>query len=279
MADKDLLFELTIQILDLKKEKSDTLAVRYLRYARTAYLLSGKNLAGWLAAKINPPQQLLATYLGWLRNCSAQFGSKILDIGCGRGRLLQELAWYGFKNLIGIDPFIQSDITYDIGVRIFKKELRDMSGQFDVVMLHHSFEHMPQPHSVMEAIASLLPSKGHLIMRVPTVSSYAWKHYQQDWVQLDAPRHLFLYSIQGIEKLAQEAGFTVKDIQYDSTEFQFWGSQQYAKDIPLFDEQTFYLNPKKNIFSESDIQAFRIEAGRLNKLKQGDQISVQLVKR
>lgn len=264
---------------DLKKEKSDSLAVRYLRYARTAYLLSGRNFAGWLAAKINPPQPLLATYLDWFKNYSVQLGSKILDIGCSRGRLLQELAWYGFKDLIGIDPFIQSDITYDIGVRIFKKKLRDMSGQFDVVMLNHSFEHMPQPQSVLESIAGILADKGFLLIRVPTVSSYAWKHYQQDWVQLDAPRHLFLYSLEGIEKLAQETGFIVKNIEYDSTEFQFLGSQQYIKDISLFDERSFYLNPEKSIFSKNDIQAFRAEASRLNKEKQGDQISVHLVKR
>ena len=54
-----------------------------------------------------------------------------------------------------------------------------------------------------------------------------------DWAQLDPPRHLFLHSRKSFELLAAASGFRIESVIFDSSEFQFWASDCYQKNIPL----------------------------------------------
>jgi len=89
-------------------------------------------------------------------------------------------------------------------------------------------------------------------------------------VQLDAPRHIFLHSVRSIEICAEVAGLRVADIDFDSTAFQFWGSEQYKRGIPLESEQSF-LKGNRSLFKKQDIRRFREHADNLNRSQQGDQ--------
>ena len=51
-------------------------------------------------------------------------------------------------------------------------------------------------------------------------------------MQLDAPRHLVLYSLAGLRRLAEAEGFGVELVAFDSTGFQFWGSELVRDGIP-----------------------------------------------
>lgn len=201
-----------------------------------------------------------------------------MDIGCGSGSLLLALRRSGFKNLTGLDPYIKSDIVFNNGVRVFKKEISNMEDKYDLIMLHHSFEHMPEPLQVFRNISRLLNKNGYVLIRTPVTSSYAWRHYGVNWVQIDAPRHLFLYSLKSIEILSSAVNLKIKEVIFDSTEFQFWGSEQYVKDIPLQDERSCGVNPQRSIFSDEEIKSFKIKAAKLNEEKLGDQICIYLTK-
>jgi len=204
--------------------------------------------------------------------------SKILDVGCGGGGFLQLLKQAGFENLLGIDAYIEGDRQYANGLRILKRSLQQVGGEWDLIMFHHSFEHLPDPLETLLQSAAILSEKGCCLIRIPTVSSYAWRHYKECWVQLDPPRHLFLYSLASMKLLASYAGFAVKKIVYDSTEFQFWASEQYIHDIPLHAEQSYAHSPSNSMFSEKDMQSFRQRADWLNQQGEGDQAAFYLVK-
>jgi SAM-dependent methyltransferase len=91
-----------------------------------------------------------------IRRTGLPKNAAILEVGCGSGRLLLDLAWLGFTNLTGVDPFIAGDIHYPNGPKILKQRVEAMTGVFDLVMLHHSFEHTDQPLAVMQAVSRLL---------------------------------------------------------------------------------------------------------------------------
>jgi hypothetical protein len=85
------------------------------------------------------------------------------------------------------------------------------------------------------------------------VSSYAWEHYGVKWVQLDAPRHFSLHPVESIRLLAKKAGLKVVNITHNSTSFQFWGSEQYERDIPLYDKRSYSVAPDGSLFSKKNI--------------------------
>lgn len=96
------------------------------------------------------------------------------------------------------------------------------------------------------------------------------------WVQLDAPRHYFLHSIESMRILSNKAGFELCEIIYDSTAFQFLGSEQYLKDIPLKDDRSYGINPHNSIFTDEDIISFTNRADELNCANEGDQATFYL---
>lgn len=123
---------------------------------------------------------------------------------------------------------------------------------------------------------ALLRTGGHCVIALPTASSHAWRHYGVDWVQLDAPRHFYLHIIASMERLAQDAGFEVLGSEYDSGAIQFWGSEQYRRDIPLTDPRSYSVNPSQSIFSAAQVEDYVRQARDLNALRQGDQVMFYL---
>lgn len=209
-------------------------------------------------------------FFQWVKAAGVGFDDAILDVGCGSGGLLINFKKYGFKNLTGLDPFIDGDIAYENGPLIIHNTLDQLQGQFDFIMAHHSFEHMPQPEVALAHIHRLLKPGKSALIRIPIASSQAWKQFGPDWVQLDAPRHLYLHSVESMAILANKTGFEIENVFYDSTEFQFWGSLQYQKGIPLMDPRSYSVDRKKSLFSNADIKRFKVEARRLNREKSGD---------
>lgn len=70
--------------------------------------------------------------------------------------------------------------------------------------------------------------------------------------------------------LARQAGLEVFKTVFDSTAFQFWGSEQYRRDIPLKDPRSYAINPGGGLFSEQQILEFEKQAEKLNQEVQGD---------
>jgi SAM-dependent methyltransferase len=247
--------------------------VKFLLRQRDQYALSGRGSLG---------KRLYARYprldLRCLRELSVGADTRILDVGCGTGSLLCLLSALGLKHLLGIDPYNAREIADEAGFQILKREIGEVAGEWDIVMFHHSFEHVADPARTLRAVHEVLSAAGCCIIRIPLSSSYAWQHYGVDWVQLDAPRHVFLHSVESMQLLAAQAGFTVDRVVHDSTAFQFWGSEQYRAGIPLTDPRSYAGNPKASMFSKKDLAGFAKRAEELNQARQGDQAAFYLRK-
>lgn len=208
----------------------------------------------------------------WKVKYGFNLNSKILDIGCGTGLLLCRMHNMGFSNLTGIDPLIEEDVVHFNKIRILKKQISDVTEKFDFIMLNHSFEHLNNPLEALKNIYSVTKKNGIVLIRIPLVSSYAWRKYKTNWVQLDAPRHFFLHSVDSMRILIKEAGFSLKELFYDSTAFQFVGSEQYLRNISMInDEKSIYFGIKNSIFTYEDIKNYNLMAERLNSEMDGDQ--------
>jgi len=246
---------------------------KFLIRQRNRYALYGRNILGKFLYARHPSTAHQA-----LHRLAVVKHARILDVGCGAGDFLFSLRELGMKNLLGIDPLNQSHIEYKNGLSIEKKTIHEVAGCWDVVMFHHSFEHISDPAETLLTVARLLYADGCCIIRTPTVSSYAWTHYGANWAQLDAPRHLFLHSVESMKILAGQAGLVVQDVVYDSTSFQFTGSERYVRDIPLQGEPFDSDIDNGALFSKKELAAFAECTKELNKTRQGDQAAFYLGK-
>lgn len=233
---------------------------------RVRYALTGEGWLGRLLAKILPAPD----YVNWCSKMGFGQNAKVLDVGCGHGRLLSRMVAGGFTNLSGIDPFIREDIAIDGNAMIYKRDLPThvaISGErYDLVMLHHSFEHMDDPGQVLVWCSTLLKDDGWLLIRIPLADSLAWERYRENWYQLDAPRHLYLHTSRSIHMLVAKRGLLVVGEDRDSIETQFTFSELYARDIAANAPRV-----QRDIFSKREIREFSRHARKLNEEGKGDQ--------
>ena len=200
--------------------------------------------------------------------------SAILDVGSGQGFIPFCLAQIGFRQVLGIDPFLAQERQYANGFRVQKTDLLELSRttqqRFDLIVFHHSLEHMEHQAAALRAAGHLLADNGLILVRMPVVDCDAFAKYRENFVSLDAPRHLVIHTRRSTALLAGQAGLMVEKVIYDSNESQFWASEQYLRDIPLVSPRSYWHHKRESIFTRQQIRQFRNMARALNAAERGD---------
>lgn len=208
-------------------------------------------------------------FFAWLAGRGVSTSASVVDVGSGGGKTLLHMARHGFTTLLGVDPHLAEERC--VGpVTLRRQGVDQLAGRFDVAMLNHALEHLPEPRAALGAMRDRLTSGGTLVIRVPLADSWAARHYGPDWVQIDAPRHLVLPTEVGIDAAARASGLRVWRSFRDGGALQFWGSEQYRRDLPLRDPSSWAEAPAMAPFSQDQIKRWGNEARRLNRRRQGD---------
>jgi SAM-dependent methyltransferase len=244
-------------------------------------VLWGRGVLSGTATALIPRRQLrtLVSVLSSIRRAGLVNGKKtrVLDVGCGSGMLVFALGLAGVKDVTGVDPFMSAERNLSTGGRLKRQDLSEVEGLYDLIMFHHSFEHVRDPEATLrEALKRLTPG-GRILIRMPTCSSDAFETYGAAWVQLDAPRHLVVLSRRGVDSLCQRVGANVVSVDDDSTGFQFWGSEQYLLGVPLMDGHSVMMAPSEAPFSKTQLQSWEKQAVVLNGKGRGDQAAWVIV--
>jgi 2-polyprenyl-3-methyl-5-hydroxy-6-metoxy-1,4-benzoquinol methylase len=216
------------------------------------------------------------TWYDPLSRLSLNKDAKILDVGTGNGGFLYPLQLMGFKNVLGIDPFLAKRIEYNSGLVVESKSIFEIKPGWDLITYNHVFEHLEKPEEELKRIFELLNPNGICLVSIPTVSSYVWRKFRVHWYQIDAPRHFFLHSIQSLRILAEKAGFKVGEVHYNANLSQIYYSELNKSGIP------FTQKPKIKGFRKIGWKVRKCKYKKitriLNKRELGDQFSVVLYK-
>jgi len=237
----------TIQIAEIPSDLARHYPSDYYSYSAASKKSSSLEVAlrrrrtdHWLGRDAGIVGNLLAAaskrkpgYLDWFRELGISTASSLLDVGCGGGQLLLKLRRDGFTRLKGIDPFLAEAVSHGPGLQIDTCGIEEESGIYDLVMFHHSLEHMADPLAALAHAKERLAAGGHILIRVPVAGCFAWRKFRQHWYALDAPRHLFIPSSRGMQLLAQRLGMKVRRGFFDSDPGQFLASENYVNDISL----------------------------------------------
>jgi len=158
--------------------------------------------------------------------------TKLLDVGCGSGKFLNEVKNETKTAVYGIDiselAVKTAKNNYDIDV--FKgviKEAPFSPESFDVITAWWYLEHVPNPTQVLCKMSELLNVDGDCIIGVPNIASFNGRLFKDKWYHLDCPRHLYLYSPETITKLLDKAGLSVYKIVFGKTARGFLHSLRY----------------------------------------------------
>jgi 2-polyprenyl-3-methyl-5-hydroxy-6-metoxy-1,4-benzoquinol methylase len=247
-------------IIRIKGAKRNPAALGYFNF----YGAIGNRLRPWPGDNDLVKFKILGTI-------GIRFETSILDVGCGdTAKLLRKLKDCGFMNLKGCDPFLKDGIITPDGISVLKCDISQIKDCYDLIMFHHSFEHVPFPRETLAAVRGHLNPGGRCLIRIPTPSCEAFRIYGTDWVQFDAPRHLSLISRDGMKIMANQLGFKVARVVDDSSRFQFTASELYRRGVPL------RIQKPDQAFSADCIKDFDSRAKELNRQHLGDQAAFVL---
>ncbi|MBV8149734.1 MAG: class I SAM-dependent methyltransferase [Candidatus Eremiobacteraeota bacterium] len=213
--------------------------------------------------------------IGLLRRAGARVDrhARVIDVGSGAGDLLRAFVRLGYRNVLGVDPYLPESVD-TVGIVVERRPLellaRDPSyvRSASVVMFHHSLEHVFDPAENLAAARDLLTPGGGIVVRVPVVN-YAWERYGTYWVGFDAPRHVAIPSERGMYALATRVGLNVSRVRYDSTENQFVVSDAYLRG--LTQPQAFPSCPPRTAVRKVLTIPLQLRAAWLNATGRGDQ--------
>ncbi len=100
---------------------------------------------------------------------------RLIDVGCGNGaalanfsRALPDWRLYGSELSDKALPRLRQLPNFET---LFTTDVGDIPGQFDVVSMINSLEHMPQPYETLTAAARRLTAAGTLFIEVPDLES------------------------------------------------------------------------------------------------------------
>lgn len=142
---------------------------------------------------------------------------KMLEIGCGRGErlgLFRDLGW----EVTGqdIDKKAVAHAKAARGVDVLCGELTSLglaSAQFDVIVMSHVLEHVPDIKQILSECFRLLQFGGRLIIATPNADSFGHKKFGRNWRGLEPPRHLYIFSEKNLQAILLQIGFRIVSVQ------------------------------------------------------------------
>lgn len=173
--------------------------------------------------------------------------TRLLEIGSGSGAFLDAVRPY-VGDLLGMEPNEPSRdwIEGQMGLPVMER-LADVlreAKSFDLVLLFHVIEHVPDPVRFLKSLSQLLRPDGRLVIEVPNVDDVLVAVYQiPTYLRFYYQKaHLYYFSVDTLAMALNQAGFdaTIEGIQrYDLSNHLRWmltgqpGGQGYYNDILL----------------------------------------------
>lgn len=153
----------------------------------------------------------------------APFGTrKVLDIGCGYGRLLDFFKLQGWETY-GVEPGAgASKIAQKNGHKVMDSELRTgifAHDFFSAAVFCHSLEHIRNPMEVLDETYRILEPGGMIVVEVPNAACADAHFFKEEWHAWHIPFHLFHWTPSSLEAAFFKAGFIIDRVRFKVPKF------------------------------------------------------------
>lgn len=158
-------------------------------------------------------ENLTQSYLKSLRPVLNRLNknSKILEIGCGNGFILEKLYKLGFKNVYGVEPSLDAvrkannSIKKNISINMLKKGIYK-TATFDFIFFFQTLDHITDPNKFLKICNSYLKDEGFILAfnhNVNSISSFLLKE-KSPIIDIEHP---YLYNFSTIKQILEKNGF------------------------------------------------------------------------
>lgn len=148
-------------------------------------------------------------YLPWMQ------GGQLLEVGCGAGKQLEAMADAGWTvRGVDFDPEAVA-VAHTRGLDVAVGDVRDLKlpeASFDAIVMAHVLEHVFDPVGLLTECARLLKPGGRLVSITPNADSLGHRIFRRAWRGLEPPRHIVIYTSDGLRLACARAGLSVERV-------------------------------------------------------------------
>jgi SAM-dependent methyltransferase len=193
---------------------SDGVIENWRRALRHGYLnrrmglsLPGASSLGPLLVPLVPG--LAGRQRRWARLARPHDRASLLDVGAGSGWAVAHFRALGWEATgLDVDPAaVAAARGAELPVSLGEITTLPGHARFDAVTMSHSIEHLHDPGAALTAAYRLLKPAAVLQLITPNAGSLGLRVYARDWLGLDPPRHLVLFTPRAITLALHDAGF------------------------------------------------------------------------
>lgn len=164
-------------------------------------------------------------------------GKTLLDIGTGKGYLLEIASEMGFE-VYGIDvsEYCTKVSKSKFGERITMgrfEEVKYNDEMFDVITMTDFIEHISSPHYVLKEVYRILKKNGLILLTTPNSNSFTRKVLGKDWFQYKY-EHVIYYNRKSLSYLLEKNNFSILEIRRNVKRFKIGYYYHYLKKYSIF---------------------------------------------
>lgn len=145
--------------------------------------------------------------------------NNVLEIGCMHGDFLRVMKNYGAQSITGVEPDRTAAENakkagafhiHNMSVDEFLNSDKAKGCCFDLIVMSHVLEHIPNPNETLDRLKLLLGRQGQLLILAPNAGALAPRVLKGTWGWWQTPVHLFHYTLHGLRLTLKKHKFEIK---------------------------------------------------------------------
>lgn len=154
------------------------------------------------------------------REVESRLGRKlaIVEVGCNVGTFLNHLKERGHQVTgVELNRWCVEYAREHFGLTVHERELAQAgldAQTFDVVIMLHLIEHLPDPNVEVREASRVLKKDGLLCIETPTYDTLPFKILRHRERSIRTSTHIFYFTPETLTRLLEKHGFNVVKVQY-----------------------------------------------------------------